>query len=170
MTKLPTNEEIAEIQRIVESAPECATHYDGGFIPTRYFKIEDNGNFYVFRSGKWEYDFAPDFEIEAPISMLRSILAQQQEIERLRNPWISVEDELPSIEGDRSRLVLIRRVYKNGTVSFTTSFLWSEAKKMSFSFNEPYWQTDTWNAQESNGYTVTHWMPLPKTPKENNDE
>jgi len=170
-----TNEQIAELKRIVDGAPETAIEvclYDyGDSEQITYLNCESQ--FYDDEEEfKWvDMELVDDFfHSRRRLSDIRTIIAQHEEIERLRNPWISVEDELPSIEGDRSRSVLIRRVYKNGTVSFTTSFLWSEAKKMSFSFNEPHWQTDIWNAQESNGYTVTHWMPLPQPPKGESDE
>jgi len=169
---------IEQMREIVDGAPNGATHVE--IIEdeaSEYWLLDSETNLWHWHKDPSDPNRAwrigiPELTVENihSIENLRTIISQNEEIERLRNPWISVEDELPSIEGDRSRSVLIRRVYKNGTVSFTTSFLWSEAKKMSFSFNEPHWQTDIWNAQESNGYTVTHWMPLPQPPKGESDE
>lgn len=82
--------------------------------------------------------------------------------------WISVEDRLPEMigRGDRSESVLILRKTKDGkNSSHAISFLWSDAMIMSMSFNDEFSHTDTWNGQESNGYRVTHWIPLPESPK-----
>jgi len=82
--------------------------------------------------------------------------------------WIDVKDRLPEMtyRGARSENVLIRRDCGKGSVPSTSiSFRWSEAQIMSTSFNDEHSITDCWDGQESKGYRVTHWMPLPEPPK-----
>ena len=76
--------------------------------------------------------------------------------------WIRIDERLPDVKDDRSKGVLVYT--SSGAIRI--SFLWSDAMQMSFSHNAPYEIIDRWHKQESQGYAVTHWMPLPEPPKE----
>lgn len=87
--------------------------------------------------------------------------------------WISVNEALPEMigKGTRSKSVLIRRNYGAGGISTTAiSFRWSEAMIMHFNFKDEHHLYDCWDGQESKGYIVTHWMPLPEPPETATDE
>lgn len=80
--------------------------------------------------------------------------------------WINVKDGLPCVEKHRSNTVLIVRDCGDGTLpSITTSFMWSEAQIMAYSHQNPHEISERWDDQESKGYRVTHWQPLPKLPE-----
>lgn len=83
--------------------------------------------------------------------------------------WINVNDRLPEItrRGVRSDNVLVVRDCGKGTISsYAVTFMWSEAQIMHQMHNNPRDIAERWNEQESKGYRVTHWMPLPKFPVE----
>ena len=81
--------------------------------------------------------------------------------------WISVKERLPET-GER---VLIR-----SHLAFNISNIWGytaisfrrseEEIEYLSQFNDDSFTCDCWDGQESNGYTVTHWMPLPEPPEE----
>lgn len=75
-------------------------------------------------------------EAEARIAEL------EKEVERLRNPWVSVEERLPT-----QRAIFVSHKFGVG-----------EADYIANRFVLP----SNWNTQVPN---VTHWMPLPKPPK-----
>ena len=84
------------------------------------------------------------------------------------NNWISVKERLPEMvgKGDRSKSVLIRRNHGVDSIPTTAiSFRWSEAMIMHFNFNDEFSVCDCWDGQESKGYIVTHWQPLPEPPE-----
>lgn len=152
MTNL-TKEEIAEIQRIVDGAPETAIEvclYDyGDSEQITYLNCESQ--FYDDEEEfKWvDMELVDDFfHSRRNLSDLRTILAQQQEIERLRNPWISVEDELPN-EGVS---VLIYNSF--GETNTCRRPVIIDTNKS--------WEANT---GEFSRPRITHWMPLPKPPK-----
>ena len=80
----------------------------------------------------------------------------------MRNNWISVNERLP----EAGKLVLIRRnhgLLKTTAISFRRS---EEEIALYSEFNNEDFTCDCWDGQESNGYVVTHWMPLPEPPEE----
>lgn len=87
--------------------------------------------------------------------------------------WISVEERLPEMVGSgaRSESVLIRRNHAIDSRPTTAiSFRWSEDEIALYSeFNDDSFTCDCWEGQESNGYVVTHWQPLPEPPEEENE-
>ena len=76
--------------------------------------------------------------------------------------WISVEERLPKA----GKRVLIRR--NHGLLKITAiSFRRSEDEIALYSeFNDEDFTCDCWDGQESNGYVVTHWQPLPEPPED----
>ena len=87
----------------------------------------------------------------------------------MMNNWISVKERLPEMvgRGTRSESVLIRRNHGFDSKPTTAiSFRWSEAMIMHFNFNDDSFTCDCWDGQESNGYVVTHWQPLPEPPED----
>lgn len=144
MTNLTTE----EMQRIVDGAPEGATHHSFSI----YYKITDIQQIYSL--GRWiVIDDVDDeiYHLNDNLNDLRTILAQQQEIERLRNPWISVADELP--EPDELCLVHF------GDPEIEPEFDYMDTE---VDFGTQFWA--------NHGEDVTHWMPSPQPPKGESDE
>ena len=82
--------------------------------------------------------------------------------------WININDRLPEItrRGIASVSVLVVRDCGEGTLpSHDVTFMWSESQIMHKCHNNPRDIAERWNEQESKGYRVTHWMPLPELPK-----
>jgi hypothetical protein len=72
-----------------------------------------------------------------------------EELERLRNPWISVEDELPEIENKNSDWLLVRN--SKNKVPFVARLInWPD-------MDEPEWQTNGGGIA-----VVDEWSKLPK--------
>lgn len=152
MTNLTTE----EMQRIVDGAPEGATHVEhtGLHLTAYLFMSRGNGSHKIWANEKWVLSDSRRMEQCWPIHALddlRTILAQQQEIERLRNPWVSVEDELPKDDQDilmmdetgkrfsgRGRVLKATNNFKNTPTVRHTKY--------------------------------THWMPLPQPSKGESDE
>lgn len=126
---IKTKEEIAELKLIVDGAPDeksKLTHVDSlGFYHTN-----DGNN----------------------LDDLRTIIAQYEEIERLRNPWISVEDELPEINDKDSEWLLVRNP-KNPIPFVARLIYWPD-------MNEPEWQTNGGGIA-----VVSEWATLPEDKK-----
>lgn len=74
-----TNE---QIEQILAGAPDGATHYAQG-IHYLYFKILENGEFFLHENGRWVADYESDFDIDAPLSLLKEILALRKRVEEL---------------------------------------------------------------------------------------
>lgn len=78
----------------------------------------------------------------------------QQEIEDAKPKWISVNDRLPELGEkilvaiDGGWVILLGRLMTNGWTAF-----YSDGEELV--------------NQDKNGSKVTHWMPLPESPKEN---
>lgn len=93
-----------------------------------------------------DFDYCHEDDIRH-LDDLRTILAQHEEIERVRNPWISVEDELPE---DNQDILMAdetgKRFSGRGRVLKATNGY-----------------EDTPTARHTK---YTHWMPMPQAPKE----
>ena len=96
--------------------------------------------------------------------MLDMLEQQQAEIDGIKSKreWISVNERLPKA----GKRVLIRR--NHGLLKTTAiSFRRSEDEIALYSeFNDDSFTCDCWDGQESNGYVVTHWQPLPEPPED----
>ncbi len=141
-------------EEILRNAPEGCTHYlgDSCYIDEHY------------KDKLPRYD--SPFETKEKILPMRSLadIARIVELEK-QNKWISVDDRLPEITllDIRSDSVLVLRDCGNGTPqSSCVTFMWSESQIMSQFHNNMYEKAERWDGQESKGYRVTHWMPLPK--------
>lgn len=81
----------------------------------------------------------------------------EAEIERLKSPWISVEDRMP----DENSAVLVRgEIRDNGHADEFYVFLVENGEFVSAISGKPIWKLDTFR-----DYTFTHWMPIPELPK-----
>lgn len=81
----------------------------------------------------------------------------EAEIERLKSPWISVEECMP----DENSAVLVRgEIRDNGHADEFYVFLVENGEFVSAISGKPIWKLDTFR-----DYTFTHWMPIPKLEK-----
>lgn len=86
-------------------------------------------------------------------SVLRMILDAPAADVAPTQKWISTKDRLPEDDGP----VIAIYHFKDNTVRYISTLSY-------FCFDpQPHWQ------HESVGLVVTHWMPLPEPPKEDND-
>lgn len=67
--------------------------------------------------------------------------------------WISVEDRLPEKEG--RYLVVEKNKYGKTTIDMRYLLYWA---------NGPDWSM-SWQDRDVHGIKITHWMPLPDSPK-----
>lgn len=101
----------------------------------------------------------------------KDALALIQQLEAQVPRWISVEERLP--EGEDPVLILVKETEHYG--------LHKEKSKVYYCQYLAYWDdeewyttwcngcrkiTDTANEPNADDYEVTHWMPLPEAPKE----
>lgn len=87
-------------------------------------------------------------------------IAERLRKEGIVNEWISVKDRLPTVlKYDCGEPIQFIVMIREGVVPSTLSF---NGKKW-------YTYVSEQKLSENYYYTVTHWMPLPKPPKENND-
>ena len=101
----------------------------------------------------------------------KDALAYIQQLEAQVPRWISVEERLP--EGEDPVLILVKETEHYG--------LHKEKSKVYYCQYLAYWDdeewyttwcngcrkiTDTANEPNADDYEVTHWMPLPEAPKE----
>jgi len=144
---------IEQIKQVLDGAPKGATHYVKDDYT--YYKEDERTGLYLYDlTGNWlPYNNGRIYELTSSIEDLRTILAQHEEIERLRNPWISVEDELPKEGG---------KYICSSSYGIVTAI---------FAICEGFQDINTGNnegMQDWSGvvFEVTHWMPLPQPPKE----
>lgn len=80
--------------------------------------------------------------------------------------WISVEDRLPEIKG--RYLVAVKRMARSG--SYVALVRWSKNLQAMDKYEFPGKDRPGWWMGDSDGFwevtNVTHWMPLPEQPKE----
>lgn len=104
--------------------------------PAKKFKLWQEGIAY-----DWQEDAAAD------------ALARIQQLEAQVPRWIPVEERLP----EKHKIVL---VFKRRTAHF----IWSDAD---WNIEADWCGEDGWSRTPHNGcFAVTHWMPLPQPPKE----
>ena len=86
----------------------------------------------------------------------KDAIALIQQLEAKVTKWISVEERLPEDDVD----VIVYAVSNNGGCAIAITFHTHTLYGFNIEGWMPPWQ------YFSRNYTITHWMPLPKPPKE----
>lgn len=124
MTKL-TNEQIEQILAEKDSKNNCT--------------VDISNEHFIFSNLGWGSHDIDD---------LREILSLRQEVERLKNPWISVDDELPA----KNNKVICKKQDGRFEVSWRCYDKRQEGNNAIFFHESEYCK----------GGLITHWMQLPK--------
>lgn len=105
------------------------------------------------------YSFKDEEQIYTNGAELISVLRVQQMIEHYfsdKNGWVSVKDRLPEKYIDV--LVLVQYPKVNGYTGHYMVIAWKS--------DDDSWKSDNNNFNNDPEGVVTHWMPMPELPKE----
>lgn len=116
--------------------------------------------------------FRTDIESCNDLIKISLAIIKRQRSELEKRQWISVNDRLPDPDDDKDVLILVKETEHYGQHKEKTKVYW-------FTYLA-YWDGDEWYTVWCNGckkisetaaepyadeYEVTHWMPLPESPK-----
>lgn len=152
-----TNE---EVKKILDGAPEGATHYTIISTQAFYFK-DDQYGFFFHDDKKWRLDYVGDFGVTESLSDLREILELRQKVERLKAQlpkWVSVDERLPD---SGVQVLCFGGLLTDLGFTHQTDFA-------VYAGNDKDWLF--FDGTISDGWSITHWMPLPQPAKEQDHE
>ncbi len=107
-----------------------------------------------------EIEFDAQRKLDDPIRCRKS--AQGGTDNYVPTKWISVKDRLP--DNKEHDWVLAQVVEGNGFMHIPKVMEYRQQR------NDWYEETYGWLSEHNGAFTVTHWMPLPKAPREAEDE
>lgn len=151
----------------------------------RLYTVQDTDNIedWVYGSQQAMCDAAAALEAaDAKIVKLNTkcadlqsqINAMENEIEELESQmpkWVSVEDKLPEESGEYTVYIQmgtgveVPDFFGSNDLSYVTSVYFKKGQKLWFDEYEESYNADLSLVDTANDFHVTHWMPLPKKPK-----